>query len=78
MFQIPLPNFEYEIDNVLAVCFVFMFSENTLLLACFDKEQRGKMFIERRVMERHLLGGKGTLIFLVKYFESSLKTIQHN
>ena len=37
-----------------------------------------KMFIERRVMERHLLGGKSTLIFLVKYVKCSLKTIQHN
>ena len=46
------------------------------MLARFDKEQ--KCLFARRVMERHLLGGKGTLIFLVKYFESSLKTIQHN
>ena len=34
------------------------------------------MFIERRVMERNLLGGKGTLILLVKYVECLLKTIQ--
>ena len=34
--------------------------ENTLLLSCFDK--REKIFIERRVMERHLLGGQGRLI----------------
>ena len=27
------------------------------------------MFIERRIMKSHLLGGKGTLIFLVKYVE---------
>ena len=36
------------------------------------------MFIERRVMEKHFLGGKGTLIFLSNMFNtSSLKEIQH-
>ena len=36
------------------------------------------MFIERQVMEKHLLGGKGTLIFLSNMMNaSSLKTIQH-
>ena len=55
MFQISLPNseFDYAIDNVWVVCFVLSFV-TTLLLSCFDKE---KMFIERRIMERHLLGG---------------------
>ena len=36
------------------------------------------MFIERRVMEKHLLGGKDTLIFLSNMLNtSSLKEIQH-
>ena len=51
--------------------------ENTLLLSCFDKEEK-RMFMERRVMETHLLRGKRyMLIFLVKYVKRWLKTIQH-
>ena len=34
--------------------------------------QRRKLFVERRVMEKHLLGGTGTLIILVKYVECKL------
>ena len=35
------------------------------------------MFIERRVIEKYLLGGKDMLIFLSNMFSSSLKEIQH-
>ena len=38
LFQIPLPNSEYAIDNVLVVCVVYL--ENTLFLSCFDKEEK--------------------------------------
>ena len=79
MLLIPLPNSDYAIDNALVVGLVLyifktstLICENTLLLSCFDKEKclskDGKW---------NLLGGKGTLIFFVKYVKCSLKTIQH-
>ena len=43
--------------------------ENTLLLSCMDEEE--KMFIERQIMEKYLLGGKGTLIFLSNMLNAS-------
>ena len=79
VFRIPLQNSEFQISNLYAIynfwLYVSIFTlicENTLLLY----GRRRKMFTERQVMEKHLLGGKGTLIFLSNMLNaSSLKTI---
>ena len=36
------------------------------------------MFIERQVMEKHLLGGKGTLIFLSNMLSALARSRQFN
>ena len=52
--------------------------EDSLYSALVLFGQRRKMFIERQVIEKHLLEGEGTLIFLSNMLNaSSLKKIQH-
>ena len=65
--QIPQQNSEFQLYSD-------MWKYSALVLF----GQRRKMFNERRVMEKHLLGGKDTLIFFSNMLNtSSLKEIQH-
>ena len=60
---------QYTIYNFWLYVSIFtLICENTLLLY----GQRRKIFIERQVMGKHLLGGKGTLIYLSNMLNASL------